>query len=346
MNQIFYNNNTERNLSQEVLRQINSAKNWIKACNLLFDDIDILTDLLNAIKRGVALFILTNLDGVTGEVYTQNSTGKKKHSRQSTQNILHSDALKQLYNAGAHISGLDGLHSKFLLTDNEIGLITSLNFTPNSVGRISELGVQVSGAEYRELEEIFDHIFLRPDQFRFADKTSHFSYERPSETIDPAQLSSTSRIKMTLAPTSRGRGDALSECDIHDLRDEIFDLITSAQSGEDLYIATYSLDPKAKNSNDLSLDTALIKAKKRGVNLHILMREEKKKVIKDLFIHYHKDNHAKVVMTPRKGILFTGNLTTESFENGFDLGVLLTPDQISVTKQFIETLIKQTQNQK
>lgn len=342
MNHIYYNNDTDRNLSEEVLRQIHVAKRWIKACNLLFDDPDILSALIDATKRGVAIFILTNLDGVTGEVYTQNSTGRKMHSRQSTQNILHSESLKQLYNYGAHISGLDGLHSKFLLTDGGLGLITSLNFTPNSVGKISEIGVQVSDDEFKELEEIFDHIFLRPDQFRFANNSSHFSYERPSETIDSDQLSFASRIKMTLAPTSRGRGDALADCDIHDLRDEIFDLIASAQSGEDLYITTYSLEPKATNSNGLSLDTALLKAKKRGVNLHILMREEKRKVIKDLFIHYHKNNHAKVVMTSRRGILFTGNLTTESFENGFDLGVILTPEQILETKQFIDTLIKQT----
>ena len=68
------------------------------------------------------------------------------------------------------------------------------------------------------------------------------------------------------------------------------------------------------------------------------MREEKKQTIKGVFINYHKDNHAKAVLTPRRGIIFTGNLTTESFENGFDLGVCLTPAQIAETISFINKL--------
>lgn len=73
------------------------------------------------------------------------------------------------------------------------------------------------------------------------------------------------------------------------------------------------------------------------------MRKEKQRVINGIYIHYHKDNHAKVVMNSRRGIIFTGNLTTESFTSGFDLGVILTPDQINETKKFIDELIKQTE---
>jgi|GEM_PF-2105856 len=346
MNQVFYNNNSdgnsERNLTTEVIRQIRTAKTWIKACNLLFDDQDILRELSSALARGVAVFVLTNLEGVSGEVYTTNATGKKRHAKQSTQNLFHSQSIKQLYRAGAHISGLDGLHAKFLLTDSGNGLITSLNFTPNSVSKISELGVQLSGKEFDEAEEVFDHLFLRPDRFRFASYESHYTYERPSETIDSNLLSRLSSIKMTLAPTARGRGDALAECNIHDLRAEIFDIINSTGGGEDLYIATYSLEPRAVGPNGETLEDALINAKKRGVRLNIIMREDKKQTVKGIFIHFHKDNHAKVVMNGNRGILFTGNLTADSFESGFDLGVTLTPEQICETRKFIDRLIKQT----
>lgn len=343
MNQIFYNNNSDRNLTEEVVSQIRNATIWIKACNLIFDDPKIRKELLTALARGVALFILTNLEGVSGEVYTANATGKKRHAQQSIQNFLHSESLKLLYQAGAHISGLDGLHAKFLLTDTGKGMITSLNFTPNSVDKISELGVQLNGREFDEAEGVFDHLFLRPDRYRFASYESHFSYERPSETIDCEQLSRLSNLKMTLAPTTRGRGDALAECNIRDLRDEIFDIINSTERGEDLYIATYSFDPKAADSDDETLEEVLINAKKRGVRLHIVMRDEKRLFIKGIFAHCHKDNHAKVVMNGNRGIVFTGNLTTESFESGFDLGVILTPEQICETKKFINILIEQTE---
>lgn len=339
---IFYNNNTDRNLTRQIVSQINNAKVWIKACNLFFDDSDIRNALLSALDRGVAIFILTNLNGATGEVYTKRSKGKKWQVAQTTQNFMHSASLSKLYDAGAHISGLDGLHAKFILTDAGTGLITSLNFTPNSTKFISELGVCVNGKEYQELEEIFDLIFLRPDQYRFASQGSHFIYERPSETIDDSLLSKSSNIKMTLAPTDRGSGNALSECNIHDLRDEIFDIIKSAERGEDLYIATYSLHADTVDANGLTIGEALVQAKKRGVNIKVLMRKDNYKFMKGIFVNLHEDNHAKAVLTSKRGIIFTGNLTTESFEHGFDLGIILTPEQIADTKIFIDKLIEQT----
>lgn len=339
---IFYNNNTDRNLTRQVVSQINNAKVWIKACNLFFDDSDIREAFLRALGRGVAIFILTNLDGATGEVYTKRSKGKKWHVAQKTQNFMHSASLSKLYDAGAHISGLDGLHAKFILTDAGTGLITSLNFTPNSTKSISELGVCVKGKESEELEEIFDLIFLRPDQYRFASQGSHFIYERPSETIDDSILSRMSNVKMTLAPTERGSGNALSDCNIHDLRDEIFDIINSAVPGEDLYIATYSLHANAISADGQTIEDALTQAKKRGVNLKVLMRKDNYKFMKGLFVNLHEDNHAKAVLTSKRGIIFTGNLTTESFEHGFDLGITLTQQQIADTKIFIDKLIEQT----
>ena len=66
MSNIFYNNNAKRNLTGEVIRQIRTAKTWVKACNLLFDDPDILKALSDALGRGIAVFILTNLEGVSG----------------------------------------------------------------------------------------------------------------------------------------------------------------------------------------------------------------------------------------------------------------------------------------
>lgn len=349
MKKIFYNNKAERNLNGEIIRQIRAANTWIKACNLLFDDPTILKELLAALGRGVAVFILTNLEGVSGEVYTKNSTGKKSHAQQTTQHFDHSLAIKRLYQNGAHISGIDGLHAKFLLSDHGTGLITSSNFTPNSIGKISELGVVLNEKEFDEAEAIFDQLFLRPDRFHFAGHDAHFSYERPSDTIDSAFLSRMSKIKMTLAPTTRGRGEALSECNIHDLRDEIFDIINSTERGETLYIATYSLHPNAKDSNGEELSSALNRAKQRGVKLKIVMRNDKKPegkkgIIKGIFIHYHDDNHAKIVMNGKRGILFTGNLTTESFETGFDLGITLSPEQIAEATKFIDILINQTKS--
>lgn len=345
MNTIFFNNNDNRNLSGEIISQIENAKKWIKCCNLFFDDDNIRDKLLEAVHLGKAVFILTNLEGVSGEIYTNKKTGKKRFTPQTTQNIMHSKSIAQLFEAGAHISGLDGLHAKFLLTDNKVGIVTSLNFTTNSMDKITEIGVQLTDKDFEELENVFDNLFLRPDEFKFASHNNHFSYERPSKPIDCEPFSKFSNVKMTLAPTTRGRGAALAKCNIFSLRDEILNIINSTENDDDLYIATYSLEPKAivNTENGETLEEALYNARKRKIKLHILMRKEKQRVINGIYIHYHKDNHAKVVMNSRRGIIFTGNLTTESFTSGFDLGVILTPDQINETKKFIDELIKQTE---
>ncbi len=66
-----------------------------------FDDADIREALIEALTRGVALFILTNLEGSTGEVYTNKSSGKKRGAQQTTQDLLHSASIKRLYDAGS-----------------------------------------------------------------------------------------------------------------------------------------------------------------------------------------------------------------------------------------------------
>lgn len=350
MNRIFINNGNDRNLTEEVKNQILRAGSWIKACNLYFDDTDIRDSLLEALNRGVAVFILTNLDGVTGEVHSgrpDKDSNKKKQSTttpQNTQHLMHSSSLRALYEAGAHISGLDGLHAKYMLTDNQSGMITSLNFSPRSTTRISEIGVAIEGDEVKELEILFDNLFLRPDQYHFCSAGSHFTYERPIQPIDCDALSRLTNIRMTLAATDRGNGEALADCDIHDLRDEIFDIINSADEGDDLYIATYSFIPKASDGHGTTLGEALKDAQERGVRIHFVMRKDKAQgnFVEGIPFNLHDDIHAKAVLTPRRGILFTGNLTPESFESGFDIGINLSQEQIVETRNFITELIKKS----
>lgn len=342
MNSISYNNRTDRNLSDSVIELIHQSTTWIKACNLLFDDVKIRQALLDAASRGVAIFVLTNLQGVMGGQYKDRVSGKLKSAQQSSQDLQHTESLKKLYDGGAHISGLDGLHAKFLLTNNGSGIITSLNFTPNSVDKISELGVMVKDKEYKELETIFDYLFTHPDKFHFISKNKYFSYECPSKNIDSNELLGLSKVKMTLGPTGRGNGDALSQCQCYDLRDEIFSIINSAKRGENLYIATYSIDPDAVGPGGETLAKALIDAKERGVRINIVIRKDKVKPIKGIYFNLHDDIHSKAVISSQRGIIFTGNLTKESFEKGFDLGITLTPEQICDTKKFIATLINQT----
>ena len=143
---------------------------------------------------------------------------------------------------------------------------------------------------------------------------------------------------MTLAKDIQRRSEALADCDIHDLRNEIFDIIKSTEASEDLYLATYSLEPNAKDADGVSLGKHLLDAKRRGVRLHIVMRERKKQTIKRRFYQLSQRQSCQSCLDTSPRYYIYRNLTTESFENGFDLGVCLTPAQIAETISFINKL--------
>ena len=343
-------------LTDSIIEMIDGTRIWIKACNLLFDDEKVKEALKRALNRGVALFILTNLEGATGGSLRNKKYGKKKKEVQTTQAYSHVKTLGDLSDEGAYVSGLDGLHAKFLLTDTGKGVVTSVNFTYNSTSKITEMGLFIDGKEFDELEEVFDYLFLRPDRFKFEKTDDYYNYETVGQSIDSDQLPRGSNLRLNLGPTARGGGKALENAHRFDLRDEIFSIINSAKPGEELYIATYSLIPDAKDQNGKSLARALIEAHKRGVKIFLLKRSEKEEDEKDhkknkkkksflpdgLKMFLHDDNHGKAVVSQSRGIIFTGNLTPESFESGFDIGVVLDGDQIDETRNFIKEIIKET----
>ncbi len=348
MKEIYYNLGKSNTfiLTHTIIDMIDKAEKWVKACNLYFDDVDIRDAFVRALKRGVAVFVLTNLQGASFGKGKNRITGKMQQSAQTVQNFAHARSLDKLFEEGAHISGLDGLHAKYLLTETS-GIVTSANFTPNSISRISEAGVKVTGKEYDVLEGIFDYIFLRPDKYRFARNDSFYSYERPANPINTDELPRDSGIRITLGSTNRETGFALQQATCFDLRDEIFDIINSSDRDDSLFVITYSLNLKATDGEGKTLYRSLLDAMNRGVDLHIVRRKnlqagEREFEMKLPFkIWNHPDNHAKLVFNSKRGILMTGNLTEESFLHGFDVGVMLSSDQIESAKQFAQILLSE-----
>ena len=343
--------NEDRGLTISILQEINKAQHWIKACNLFFDDLSVKDALLKAVERGVAIFLLTNLGGTTRRITINAKTQKKNPDEQTIQALNHAESLIELNELGAHISGLDGLHAKFLLTDSGSGLVTSANFTHNSTRKIGEIGLKIEEAEFDELEELFDYIFLRADRVRFKSHGSHFTHEKVMDPLDSDLLPANSRIRMTLAPTRYSSGFALSKAHRFDLRDEIFSIIDDTQAGDDLYLLTYSITKRMTGPGNTTLEKALKSAQKRGVKIKIVKRggetEKENDNKKHLYISgipfkYHHDNHAKAIVSSDRGIIFTGNFTDDSMQGGFDIGVVLNDDEISQAKDFIIRLINES----
>ena len=56
MNKYLINDKSSRELSQAIVETIRSAKKYIKTGNFLFQDVSIINELKEAMKRGIAVF--------------------------------------------------------------------------------------------------------------------------------------------------------------------------------------------------------------------------------------------------------------------------------------------------
>ena len=148
MRRFYANDSSSSELSNKIKAIIQNSKTYIKTGNFLFQDESIIQELITALERGIAVFIISNICDDDIE-YNVN---------------MHKVNLKKLRRAGAHCRGLDDLHAKFIIGDGTDGIIMSANFSPNSVGQKNiETGVKIEGEELRELEYTFDNLYLNAD---------------------------------------------------------------------------------------------------------------------------------------------------------------------------------------
>ena len=107
MSTYFINGEGKTDLTSRVMSLINGAKTYIKTGNFLFQDETIINALHDAMSRGVALFVISNLRD-------PEETSGKKHSP-TTEEItvdMHMPYLNDLRRNGAHCHFLDELHTK------------------------------------------------------------------------------------------------------------------------------------------------------------------------------------------------------------------------------------------
>lgn len=354
MDKFYFNGTGQQSprLTNRIMEIIINADKYVKAGNLFFSNEIICRQLISAADRGVALFLLTNLTGAV----SRGKTKGKKRTDQSTNDLKHAEALQKLSNrAAAHISGLDGLHAKFIINDIGEGLIMSSNFDENSINSITEAGVDVSGEEYFELEQIFDHIFLRADMHRFQKNGKFYQWSQPTDPINTDILPSKSKLRMTIAKTEYGNGNALQGANRTDIYKEIIDIINDTQESEKLDIVTYSiLGPSLRHPEIGDFMNALKNAKARGAKIRLLSRQDKRfgnnqKLWDNYYeipIQVHKDNHSKIVANEHRGVITTANLMADGLLSNFEAGVALFGEQLNEARKFIEILFNESKIEK
>ena len=146
MSSYLINGNGKVFLTEAIKKVIREAKAYLKACNFLFQDKDIIQLLKEAAKRGVAIFIRL-------QDYQEDSAGNNYGNDTTLPNL---NDLKLL---GCHVHLLKELHAKFIISDGEQGIIMSANFASNSINKNTETGVFVYEEELEDLEYVFVHTY-------------------------------------------------------------------------------------------------------------------------------------------------------------------------------------------
>ncbi len=332
----YFNTDADQELTQCIVNIINEAKTYIKTGNLWFRDANTINALKSAARRGVAVFVLSNIQG--------SESRKDNAGFNQNQNDPHLANLSELAECGIHVKCINELHAKFLIADGTAGLIMSVNYTYDSLYGNPENGVRIGNSELTELERVFDTIYTYADiQLKRGEKG--YNYDITKKLLPPKifdNIGSNSRLLMTFAcaRTKKGKDETnFKNCNLHTFYRSIVDAINNAQR----YVTILSYSYAGINKMP-ELSNALIDAATRGVKIKLFYRndDEPNRVSKwekelDGLIRNLKGsvirigiekNHAKCVLTEKEGLMFTANINADmGMKANFELGVRLTENQ-------------------
>lgn len=341
MSSYLINGNGRQELSLAIKQVIMHADKYIKACNFLFQDKEIIQLLKQATQRGVAVFIISNIR------LNDYKEGNEENSQDST--LPNLNDLKEL---GCHVHLLKELHAKFIIgdggkSDGEEGIIMSANFSSNSIGKNTETGVYVYEDDLDELEYVFERLYVSSDITdisRRGDKnTLSKSYTTPKIDLDKYEDSD---VRFTIA--SNDRDNNLKGFHIHTIYDSVLDIIKSAQ--QHLFLVSWHFNSLGELPGFLK---AIKDARDRGVNVYVYSNmmgtsnslrasRQEIKLLSNMGCKVFGDNnnHSKCVLSEKEGIIFTANIDGyHGMLSGFEVGCMLTKMQRSAAYSHIMELI-------
>ena len=346
MSKYLINDKTSRELSHSIVETIRAAREYIKTGNFLFQDVSIINELKEAMKRGVAVFILSNI----GELERDSSQYKEGEGVN-----MHLSNLKRLHNYGAHCRSLDDLHAKFIIADGNTGLLMSANFAPTSLDNNIETGILLDSPELKDLEYTFDILYINSDVYLQESENRHQSIRSKSpvrhNAFDTEHISS--KLCLTVAPynktdDSNRNVSNLRYCDVHSIYDKIIEIIDN--SNEYLYIVTWHF--KALHRLPKFID-AVKRAIERGVWISIYSNTKQENFTQKESLSQIKflesigcksrgddNNHSKCVISESEGIVFTANIDGyRGLTSGFEVGCILEKESLDKAREFVEKLI-------
>jgi len=300
-----------RIFEREIASAIDKANDLIVICSFLIQETDITNALLKAAKKGVRIYILTA---------SEQRLAKDQGKENETENERIEDHKKLIskLKTKCFIRTARHFHAKYVLIDpkNEscTGYLSSANFTQHALANNVEIGIKLDGKQIKELFNTFCQVFWYEAEHESLSRESLRSVKKLSEKVFK-----TPEVN-AIFTTKLGKG----------FKKTLEEKIQNTKGS--IHICTYSI------SHSTSLFDLLIKQLNSGRKLYVYTRPRKKDLEaleqlskKGAIIKGHNLLHMKGLFIEDKdktvGMIFTGNLTKESFEGSYDVGIILSDNQ-------------------
>lgn len=330
MEHLFLNTSDSFPLTERITEMMRSAKKYIKTGNFMFREPGMRQEILNALNRGIVVFILSNLGEDEERLMGYNRFSKKEYDP-------HLPNLNDFAEQGAHVRCMSELHAKFLVVDGDQGIVMSSNYTKDSLHGNPECGVDLDVKNSKYLERIFDTLFTHADDKIEGRDKFGYKFRKVVSLVDPNVFNDVLKgnIRMTLAAKQQEEGRILDtnfcNCHITDIYDTISSNIRDAEKF--VYLMAYSFRALHKLPK---IRSALIDATVRGVSVNLIYNSDNhgsQAELKKLQVNFPvikinalgvPKNHAKLLFTDKDAFVFTANIDGEAgLLSGFELGVSL-----------------------
>lgn len=239
---------------------------------------------------------------------------------------IHIKYIRRLYDNGIHVRASLSTHSKFIVSDRNKGFITSANLTTPSLTFNTESGVYLDENSSKELDKLFDVIFLQGTLFKKflgTRKKGKMLVVQTEAKIDSDLLPQPSHSKLRYTCESYATN----------LLNEIIKVIDEAN--EYIFLSAYSvvglnslpnLIQVLKSAIERSVSVSLFCRGMNYRNDHLNGISELDKIGCKVYADVY--NHSKGVVNEKTGLIFTANIDgNHGLTNGFEVGYLLNENQ-------------------
>ena len=314
----------ERAFETHIAKCIMEAKDSIVICSFLLEKTKITEAILKVVENSVRVYIITASENQLDKIYDlENELADERVVEHK--NLLKILRKKCLIRTAPHF------HAKYVLIDPKqkarVGFISSANFTKHAFSNNVEIGLQLNKDQIIDLFNLFSYIFWHESKHEYLVEQTLRSVKKP-----PENFINIPRLNHIISPGMN-----------IDFKRTLLDYIKSSKG--DIYLSTYSIDSKN------SVFELLLEELKMGRRVKIYVRPRKNDLetlnilqLAGAEIEGHPYLHFKCLLVDntinKRGLIFTGNITEESFEKSHDVGVFLNSKQYDT----LLTILKQWGN--